>query len=353
MSNIVSLPERSAVKLEDTWDLTYLFETDEAWNETFQKVESQIERYASFQGRLGDGADVLADCLQFDSDLERTCDRLANYAYLKTTEDQTNSDYQAIWGRYRNIATKAGEAASFIRPEILAIDDERMKSFLGEDCMQKFKLVVERIIRYKPYTLSNQEEQIIAMQGEMAGASGNVFRKLNDADLKFGVVENEKGEQVELSHATFSQFMESSDREVRRTAFEQYYQGFSAHENTLAATLEGSIQKDVYYARVRGYQGALSQALFSDDVPRAVYDNLITAVRDNLPTLHRYYDLRRRKMGLEQIHQYDTYVPILSEIEMKHTWDEAVEVVINSLSPLGEDYCKVLRQGLAGRWCDR
>lgn len=353
MATVVSLPERSAVKIEDTWDLTYLFETDEAWLETCQKVDSQIERYESFKGRLGDGADVLADCLQFDSDLERICDRLANYAYLKTTEDQTNSDYQGFLARFRNLATKAGEAASYIRPELLAIDDEKLKSFLAEDCMQKFKLLVERIVRYKPHTLSDREEQIIAMQGEMAGAAGNAFRKLNDADLKFGFVTNAEGEEIELSHSTFSQLLESPDRDVRKNAFLKYYEQFSAHENTLAATLEGSIQKDVYYAKVRGYDSALSQALFSDDVPHSVYDNLISAVKKNLPALYRYYDLRRRKMGLDEIHHYDTYTPIISEIKMRHTWDEAVDVVIQSLQPLGTEYCDALKAGLTGRWCDR
>lgn len=353
MSNVITLPERSEVNPADTWDLTCLFESDDAWLEACERFESQIPRYESFRGRLAEGPDVLADLFQFDSDLERLGDRLANYAYLKTTEDQTNSKYQGFLARYRNVATRAGEAASFIRPELLAIDDEKMKEFLAAECLEKFRLLVERIIRYKAYTLNDREEQILAMQGEMAAAASNAFRKLNDADLKFGSVTNEKGEQVELSHSTFSQFLESPDRDVRKTAFHQYYDQFAGHENTLAATLAGSVQKDVYYARVRGYDSALHQALFSDDVPADVYDNLISAVRENLPTLYRYYELRRKKMGIDEIHHYDTYVPILSEIEMRHTWDQAVDLVIESLAPLGDEYCRVLRDGLTGRWCDR
>lgn len=353
MATVIELPNRDEVAIEDTWDLTYLFATDEDWTTSLEKLDSQIERYESFKGHLSDGPEVLADCLQFDSDLERICDKLSNYAYLKTTEDQTNSTYQGFLARFRNVATKASEAASFIRPELLEIEESKIAEFLAHPSLQKFKLMIERIIRYKPHTLSNREEEIIAMQGEMAGASGNAFRKLNDADLKFGNVENDKGELIELSHSTFAQFLKSPNREVRKESFDKYYEQFAAHENTLAATLEGSIQKDVYYARVRGYESAISSALFSDDVPHSVYDNLISAVRENLPAVHRYYDLRRRKMGLNDIHHYDTYVPILSEIEMKHTWDEATEVVINSLAPLGEDYCSVLKEGLTGRWCDR
>jgi len=353
MATVIELPSRAEVAVEDTWDLTYLFETDDAWTESLEKLASQVERYESFKGRLADSPDVLADCLQFDSDLERICDKLSNYAYLKTTEDQTNSTYQGFLARFRNVATKASEAASFIRPELLSIEEEKINEFLTHPSLEKFKLMIERIIRYKPYTLSNREEEIIAMQGEMAGASGNAFRKLNDADLKFGNVENEKGESIELSHSTFAQFLKSPNRDVRKNAFDQYYAQFAAHENTLAATLEGSIQRDVYYARVRGYDSAISSALFSDDVPHSVYDNLISAVRENLPAVHRYYDLRRRKMGLDDIHHYDTYVPILSEIEMNHTWAEATEVVINSLAPLGDEYCAALKEGLTGRWCDR
>ncbi len=353
MATVIELPSRAEVAVEDTWDLTYLFETDDAWTESLEKLASQVERYESFKGRLADSPDVLADCLQFDSDLERICDKLSNYAYLKTTEDQTNSTYQGFLARFRNVATKASEAASFIRPELLSIEEEKINEFLTHPSLEKFKLMIERIIRYKPYTLSNREEEIIAMQGEMAGASGNAFRKLNDADLKFGNVENEKGESIELSHSTFAQFLKSPNRDVRKNAFDQYYAQFAAHENTLAATLEGSIQRDVYYARVRGYDSAISSALFSDDVPHSVYDNLISAVRENLPAVHRYYDLRRRKMGLDDIHHYDTYVPILSEIEMNHTWAEATEVVINSLAPLGDEYCTALKEGLTGRWCDR
>lgn len=353
MANVIELPNRDEVALEDTWDLTYLFETDDDWTASLEKLASQVERYESFKGRLSDSPDVLADCLQFDGDLERICDKLSNYAYLKTTEDQTNSTYQGFLARFRNVATKASEAASFIRPELLEIEEEKIAEFLTHPSLEKFKLMIERIIRYKPYTLSNREEEIIAMQGEMAGAAGNAFRKLNDADLKFGNVENEKGESIELSHSTFAQFLKSPNRDVRKNAFNQYYAQFAAHENTLAATLEGSIQRDVYYARVRGYDSAISSALFSDDVPHSVYDNLISAVRENLPAVHRYYDLRRRKMGLDDIHQYDTYVPILNEIEMKHTWAEATEVVINSLAPLGDEYCTTLKEGLTGRWCDR
>jgi len=187
----------------------------------------------------------------------------------------------------------------------------------------------------------------------MATTANQVSRQLNNADLKFGTIKNDRGETVELSHVSFSALLHSPRRSIREAAFHQYYEQFSAHENTLAATLAGSIQRDVYYARARSYPSALAAALFPDNVPQTVYDNLIAAVRRNLPALHHYYDLRRRKMKLKDIHHYDTYVPILSELESRHTWNEAVQVVVEALEPLGADYCGALERGLTGRWCDR
>ena len=259
-----------------------------------------------------------------------------------------------MMGRFQNIATRAGEASSYIRPEILAIDEAKLDAMLQEPELELYKLSLERLTRYKKYTLGEKEEQLLAMQGEMAGSTAKIFRQLHDSDLKFGNVENEKGETVELSPSTFSQFLISPDRNVRKTAFHQFYEQFSAHENTLAATLSGSIQKDIYYARAKGYDSALHQSLYADNVPQSVYDSLIASVRKNLPALFKYYDLRKRKMGLDEIHHYDTYVPILSDIEVEYSWDQAVETICESLQPLGQQYCSVLSEGLGkNRWCDR
>ena len=353
MNDIKRLPARSEVAESDTWDLSKLYANDEAWETAFLQWESQIEGYDTFRGKLADSPDTLAQCLAFDSQLDRIGERLGNYAYLRTTEDQTHGDYQRMIGRFQNVATKASEASSFIRPEILAMDEEQWASFIEADVLSPYQLMLERLVRLKPHTLSEQEEELLAMQGEMAGATSKIFRQLHDADLKFGVVENELGEKIELSPSTFSQLLISPKQEVRKNAFHQFYEQFTAHENSLSAILCGSIQKDVYYARARNYPSALEKALFADKVPVSVYDNLIATVRKNLPALHKYYDLRRRKMNLETIHQYDTYVPILSDLEVEHSWDKAVNVVCDSLKPLGDEYCEILHKGLSERWCDR
>jgi len=228
-----------------------------------------------------------------------------------------------------------------------------LAEFLKSPALEPYKLLVERVNRFRAHTLSQPEEKLLAMQGEMAQTASKTFRQLNDADLKFGKVTNEKGAEQELTNASFSSFLLSPGRDVRKTAFKQYYSQFAAHENTLASTLAGSIHGDVYYAKARNYTSARESSLFADNVPVSVYDNLIAAVRKHLPAVHRYFDMRRRKMKLEDIHHYDTYVPILADRQTHHTWDQAVEVVIASLRPLGADYCSVLESGLRGRWCDR
>ena len=347
------LPTRDRVKPGDCWDLGSLFPNDAAWEAAFESWEPQIARYAQFQGHLGDSPAKLGECLAFDIEVDRAGERLGTYAFLKTAEDTANSVYQRMQGRYRNAASRAAQAASFIRPELIAIPAAAMARFLKAEELAPYRLLLERILRYKPYTLSDREEKLLAMQSEMSDASNQVFRQLNNSDLKFGLIRNEKGEQIELSHAAFSTCLHSPKRSVRKRAFHQYYGPYTAHANTLAAALSASVQRDIYYAKARGYTNALEASLFDDNVPLAVYDNLISAVHRHLPALYRYYEVRQRKMKLPAIHHYDTYVPILSELEARHPWNQAVKRVVAALEPLGSEYCAALEEGLTGRWCDR
>ena len=350
---IKKLPERRQVKPEDCWDLSSLFADDAAWEEAFPKWEAQIAAYEPFQGKLGDDPATLAACLAMDLDFDRLGERLGTYASLKTTEDTAQGDYQRMYGRYLNAASRAAQAASYIRPEILAIPSARIKQFLADPRLAPYRLLLERILRYKPHTLGKKEERLLAMQTEMAEAASKIFRQLNDADLRFGSVKNESGQWVELSHGSFSTLLHSPSRSVRKAAFGQLYQQYAAYQHTLAATLQGSIQRDVYYARARNFPSSLEAALFPDRMPVSVYANLVESVHRHLPSLFRYYELRRQKMKLREIRQYDTYVPILADLDTRHTWKQAVELVIAALSPLGRDYCGPLEQGLRGRWCDR
>jgi oligoendopeptidase F len=349
-----SLPPRAQVKERDCWDLNSLFPDDAAWESAFAQWSAKIPEYVSFRGRLAESADVLAKCLAFDSGFDRAGERLGTYAFLKTAQDQGDSQYQRMKGRYEHIATQAAEASSYIRPEIMAIDPKKMEEFLQSPALAEWKLLLDRLLHYRPHTLGGGEEQLLAMQGQMSEASNQIFRQLNDADLKWGHIRDEKGNRIELGHSSFSAFLQSPDRRVRKEAFHRYYTQYESHRNSLAASLNASVQRDVYYAKARKYESALSAALFHDKVPATVYDNLIASVRSNLPAVHRYYELRRRRMGLKNIHHYDTYVPILSDLEKRHTWDQAVSVVTDSLEPLGDEYCRELQRGLTtARWSDR
>jgi oligoendopeptidase F len=355
MATVQSLPPRSKVKVGDQWNLDSLYKSDSDWESDFARWEKQLPTYEKFRGKLGESAEMLAAMLAFDAALDRLAERLGTYAALKTAQDQANSSYQRLKGRYQALATTAAEAASYIRPELMAIPAKRMQTLLKATELAQWRLALDRILRYRSHTLGKKEEHLLAMQGQMSEASNQVFRQLNDADLKWPPLRNEKGQQVELGHSSFSAFMHSPSRAVRRKAFHEYYAQYDAHKNTIAATFNASVQRDVYYAKARGYSSALQSSLFHDNVPMAVYDNLINAVHRRLPAVHRYYDLRRRKMKLKDgIHQYDTYVPILADLDKRHTWDQAVKVVMESLEPLGKEYTTELRRGLTtGRWADR
>jgi oligoendopeptidase F len=353
ISGMKKLPPRSKINAADCWDLCSLFTSDAEWQRAFAQWEGEIAGYSRFAGTLGQGAARLAELLEFDIAIDRTGDRLATYAFLKSAEDVSNSTHQDLLGRYRHAATRAGELASFIRPEILSIPTAAMDRFLADEVLAPHRLTLERILRYKPHTLSPAEEKLLAMQGQMAETSNQVFRQLNDSDLKFGFIKDDKGKKAELSTATFTVFLHSPKRSLRKAAFHQFYEQYSAHENTLAAALGGSIHRDVYYAKARNHSSAIAAALFADNVPLSVYDNLIASIHRRLPALYRYFDVRRRKMKLKRIHHYDTYVPILSELKTRHTWQQAVNLVVDALAPLGSDYCGVLDRGLNNGWCDR
>ena len=347
------LPARKDVAVGDTWDLASLCRSDAEWEETLAVWEERIGQFAPYAGTLGSSPERIAECLEHDLAFDREGDRLGTYAHLRASEDQAGADAQRMIGRFQHVATRAGEAASFIRPEIMAIDPAKLEAWMELPVLAPYRLLLERIVRTRAHTLSEPEEKLLAMQGTFAGTAGKVFRQLTDADLKFGSVTTGKGERIELSNATFTTLLHDTSRDVRRTAFHQFYAQYEGHANTLAATLSGSNERDVYAARVRHYPSAVEAALFADNVPLAVYDQLIAAVRTNLPVVHRYYDLRKRVLGLDAIHHYDCYVPLVPELEQRHTWDEAVRVVIESLQPLGGDYCSRLERGLRGRWCDR
>jgi oligoendopeptidase F len=353
MSATVRIPSRNEVPVEDTWDLSSLYKDTAAWERDLKKLGQLQTQYEPFKGTLKQSPQRVAEFLKFDLQVDRLMERVGTYAMLRTTEDQAHDEAKSLYSKYQTTAMKISQAGSFFRPELLALPAAQLKEYLSAECLKPYRLLLDRIIRFKKHTLSQREEELLALQGEMASTASQVFRQLSDADMKFGTVKNERGETVELTNATYSQFLISPKRAVRKNAFHQYYDEFAAHENTLAACLAGSIHTDVFHARARKYSSCLEAALFPDNVPLSVYNNLISTTRLHLPTTYRYLEVRRRKMGLKDIHHYDTYVPMLTAQETERSWDETVSLIMKALQPLGNDYCKVLEKGLTGRWCDR
>ena len=352
-TKVKKLPPRNKVSKSDCWDLSSLFPSDAAWERAFKRWQKKVPEYENFRGTLANGGTAVAACLEFDSQMERAGEKLEYYAFLKTAEDSTNSKYQQMIGRLRNASLAAEELASFIRPELLALPSVKIKKILRSPAIRSWKSVLERILRFKPHTLSQREEKLLAMQGEVKSASGQTFQQLHNSDMRFGLVADEKGNKIELGHGNLATFMESSSRAVRRRAYESYYGTFSQYKHTLASTLAGAIKSNVYTARVRNFGSAREAALFGDRVPTSLYDNLIETVSEHLPALHRYYALRAKVLRLKTFRLFDQYVPLLSEVRMRHTWPQAVELVLDALAPLGAQYTKILSGGLRGHWCDR
>lgn len=354
MENIQTIPLRSEVAPEDKWNLESMYASVEAWEKDFADWESKISLYAPFRGTLGNGPDALRACLDFCFAMDRQGDKLGTYAFHRLSEDAGNSNSMALQGRFMNAASRAGQEESFLTPELLALPDETLKSYLEAPVLQEYRLWLKREIEEKAHILSEQEERLLAMQSEMAQTPSKTFDQLVDVDMNFGTVTGHQGEKLELSHASYSALLHGKNRDVRRQAFLQYYAEFDAHKNTLASLYAGNVHQDIFYAKARKFPSAREAALFGERIPTDVYDNLIETVHSFLPKLYEYFEIRRQIMGMEDIHMYDTYVPMFQDAEVNIPWDEAVEVILEAMKPLGEEYTAAMRHGLTvDRWCDR
>jgi oligoendopeptidase F len=313
-----------------------------------------VPGYAKFRGRLGQSPRVVRACFDFDVDFEKLSERIGSYAFLKQSEDVANSTYSGMVQQFTYLATQAAEAASYITPEMQSLPRKKLDAYLRAPELKPYRLTLERLVRFKPHVLSESEERLLAMQGQVAGSAGRIFSQLTDADLKFGTVKDETGTEVELSQGSFRVFLESRKRSVRQSAFEKFYAVLDDHRNTLAASLSASVLQDVYVARARNYPGALKAALFADNVPVAIYDNLVKTVRANLDSVHRYLDLRKRVLKLKDLHHYDTYCPLVDLPRTNVTYEKAAAQVCDAVRPLGDEYANTLRDGLVHRrWVDR
>jgi oligoendopeptidase F len=344
---------RTDVPNSDKWDLSHLFSDASEWAEDFAWLQQTYPRIADWKGRLGQSAATLAACLEFEKSLDLKIERLYHYASLQLAEDSANPDYLARMGQMQNLLTKIGEAGSFLAPEIQGIPDDKFAQFLEDPALIEWKIALLKIRRMKPYVLSEREERLMALGSAALDGYDETFSQLTDVDMKFGVLVDDKGDEKPLTQSSYGSFLVKRDHALRKRAFHQFYEEFQDHQFTLASSLAYSVKADVFRARARNYPSALEASLFRDDIPAAVYDGLITAVRKNLGPLFRYYELRRRTLGLDELHHYDTYVPLVAEIESHVSFDEATDTILAAFEPLGPEYTATLSEGLRGRWCDR
>src|SRR6266550_3098276 len=309
-----AIPTRADVPETDKWDLTHLFADVSKWQEDFAWLQREYPKLEQWKGRVGESAQTLAGLLEFEKALEQKMERVYHYASLQTSEDSTNNEYLARIGQVQNLLTRISEAAAFVVPEILAIDGERFGKILADPALKDWAIKLHKIRRMRSHVLSVPEERLLALSNVALSGYDDTFSQLTDVDMKFGVLVDETGRERPLSQSSFSLFLVKRDHELRERAFHQFYAEFRDHQYTLAASLAYAVKADVFQARARHYPSALEAALFPDDVPVAVYDGLIQSVRANLKPLFRYFDFRRRVLGLPELHHYDTYVPLVRSL---------------------------------------
>lgn len=353
MGEIEKLPARSEIAEADKWALEDLFLTDADWEAAVKQLEEQLAQLKGYAGKVSASADALYAYLTLADETENLFEKVLVYSNEKMHEDMGNSTYQGYAAQAQAAATRLSAAEAFFEPELLAMEESRLQGFLKEDPkLEKYRLLIDRIWRRKEHTLSAAGEEILAKTYEMATAPDDIFSMFNDADVKFGTIRDENGKEVELTHGRFGGFMESSDRRVRKEAFEALYQTYDQFRNTLAATYSANVKKAKFYADVRKYPSALAAALAPGNIPTEVYDNLIETVHRFLPAMYRYVALRKRALGVEELHMYDVYVPLVADQTKKIPFAEAKEIVERGLAPMGEEYVSHLEEGFDHRWID-
>ncbi len=349
----MSIPERNDVNFADTWALTDLYENDAQWHEDFQWNQDYLKYVKGYQGRLGESAQLLYNWLQLGDEMSLIFEHLAVYAFRRADEDTRATEPQEMCAQLTNFMTQLNTATAFETNEILAIPDEKLEQFYKDNpALEGYRRHLDEIRRRRAHILSPAEERLLAMAGELSENPDNIFSMLNDADLTFPDAIDAQGEAHHVTHGSYIPMMYGSDRTLRKSAFESLYGVYESHKNTLAATLAAQAKQLWFFAQARKYPSALAAALDRTEVPESVYHSLIDAVRENLPKLHRYTSLRKKLLGVEELHFYDLYANMVGDVEMKFTFKEAKELVLKALAPLSENYLNGLRAGFEGRWID-
>ncbi|MEC0211613.1 oligoendopeptidase F [Paenibacillus ehimensis] len=345
------VPKRSDVPAEHRWNLEDLFPNQQAWDQEHQEVKNALKEIGRFQGKLNDPA-AIKQCFELEDKISLHTERLYVYANMKHHEDMADPTYQALSDKSKKLSVEAGEATSFISPEILSLSDDQLNKLVNDPQLAFYKRTLEELIREKQHVLSKAEEALLAQVGNLSQAPSTIYGMINNADIKFPKVKNEKGEEVELTHGRYIQFLESRNRDVRKQAFEAMYATYAKQKNTIASTLAANVTKNIFYSKVRKYPSTLEMSLFGDNIKKEVYTNLINTIHESLPLMHRYMELRRKLMKVDKLHMYDLFAPLVEEFDLEITYEEAKKTVKDSLKPLGEEYLKILQEGFDGGWID-
>lgn len=347
------MKKREEIPVSFTWNLQDILPSDQAWEKLFGETEEKLAGYKNYQGHLAESGGMLFSCLKLDEEISLSIETLYVYGKQKSDQDTNNALYQELAARARALSNRASSLSSFMVPEILSIEEPRLKELLKEDeGLNRYKRTLEIIWKKRDHTLSPALEEVLAKSLEATEGPSDIFNMFNNADVKFPEITDEEGKTVRITHGNYIAFMESRNRDVRKSAFEALYSVYRQFNNTLAATFAANVKQAGFYAEVRGYSSARACSLLENEIPEVVYDNLLDAVHENLGLLHQYVAMRKKAMGVKELHMYDIYVPMVSGGEKKFSFDQAKELVLEGLRPLGEEYVSLLKEGFENRWID-
>lgn len=347
------MPERKDVPEKYTWKLEDIFATDELWEEELASLTEDIPKIKDFQGTLASSAKNIYEVLQLQDEISERFTKLYTYARMRADQDTANSTYQTMQGKGDNVLTLASSSMSFIVPEIIQIDEDKLDEMIESyEPLQFYRQTFDQINLAREHVLSEKEEALLAEASDPLQTAAQTFNILDNAEMVFPSIKDEKGEEAEVTHGRFIGFLESKDRRVRKDAFESVYSTYDKFKNTYATTLTGNVKKNNFNAKVRNHSSARAAALHGNNIPESVYDELIEAIHEKLPLLHRYVKLRKKVLGVDELHMYDMYTPLVKDVDMKFTYEEAQEHVLESLAPLGQEYVDIVKEGLSSRWID-
>lgn len=345
--------DREDIPVEYTWDLQSMYVDEREWEKDLKAVVEKAEEYLGYKDRIGESSKTLLNALKDRDELYRIVSKVYSYASMKLDEDTRIGDSQALADRALGAYVQVKEKTSFVIPEILQIDEETLKTYYEEEEeLNLYRQHLDDILRQKPHVLSAREENLLAQMGEIANAPQQIYSMLNNADMKFPTIEDEDGNEVEITQGNFIPLMESKDRRVRKAVFEGLYHTYESFKNTYAQILNGNIKKNILNAKVRNYNSSMEASLDRNNIPVSVYENLIKSVHDNLNSMYKYMDVRKRALGVDELHMYDLYTPIIKDIEFNIPYEEGKQLILDGLHPLKDEYLDVVKEGFENRWID-